>query len=63
MKREQQIKKEEIQEKIVTWKPREESIFGRKEWSLAMSGTEVPEVFSGFDNRKFIDDLHKGIQP
>jgi len=41
----------------------EESISRRREWSLAVSGTEMPEVSIGCGNRKIIDDLHKGIQP
>lgn len=63
VKKEQQLKKEEIWENVVTWKPKEERISRRKEWSLAMSGAEMPEEFGGFGNRKFTDDLHKGIQP
>ena len=38
-----------------------ESISRRKEWFLAVTGTEMPEMISVFDNRKFFDDLGKGI--
>lgn len=31
----------------MTWKPKKESISRRKEWSLAMSGTEMSAVSSG----------------
>lgn len=62
MKRDQQIEKGEIWENVVTWKPKEKSI-SRRKWSLAGSGAEMPEVFSGFGDRKFTGDLHKGTQP
>lgn len=41
----------------------EESASRRKEGSVAVTGTEMPEVVSGFGNRKFIDHLDEGIQP
>lgn len=52
VKREQQIRKEEIPDNVVTWKPKEESISRRKGWSLAVSGTETPEVSVAFGNRR-----------
>lgn len=52
VKTEQQIRKEEIPDNVVTWKPKAESISRRKEWSLAVSGTETPEVAIGFGNRR-----------
>ena len=54
------MKKEVIQKNLVMWKQKEESVSRRREWSLALSGTEMPkEMFSGFGNRKLIDALNK----
>ena len=38
-----------------------ESISRRKEWFLAVTGTEMPEMISVFGNRKLFDDLGEGI--